>query len=350
MMTDRGPNFDNTNSSGKSYGKTFPLPKFTPAIVHVRLSQSQVEVIRAIPIIDSNGKPVTGISNNKEDELPYPSDASSPMPFNPNGIDPEAMQLLADGNFLISEEYGPSLLLVDANGKILVRYVPIGKNYAGINYPVKAILPAIYKERRNNRGFENVSVTPDGKTAYATLQSPMGDAKNKLYEKSRIVRILRLDINQPADAKVTGMFLVLQNEKSAYPDTDKQKDLKYSDAVAISQDKILLLERATKKVKLIVADLSSATDVLNHADVNGLKFESEDLDKLSIKTAQTREVFDSRDVFFKIDTDKLEGLAVLTPGIVAISNDNDFGIGDDNLNEYPSKVWVIRLGKSLIAP
>lgn len=26
MMTDRGPNFDNTNSSGKSHGKTFPLP------------------------------------------------------------------------------------------------------------------------------------------------------------------------------------------------------------------------------------------------------------------------------------------------------------------------------------
>ncbi len=350
MMTDRGPNFDNTNSSGKSYGKTFPLPKFTPAIVHVRLNQGQVEVIHAIPIVDNNGKPVTGISNNKDDELPYPSDASSPMPFNPNGIDPEAMQLLPDGNFLISEEYGPSLLLVDANGKILMRYVPIGKNYAGINYSVKAILPAIYKERRNNRGFENVSVTPDGKTAYATLQSPMGDAKNKLYEKSRVVRILRLDINQPEDAKVTGIFLVLQNEKSAYPDTDKQKDLKYSDAVAISQDRILLLERASKKVKLIVADLRSATNVLNHADVNGLKFESEDLDKLSIKTAQTSEVFDSRDVFFKIDTDKLEGLAVLTPGIVAISNDNDFGIGDDNLNEYPSKVWVIRLGKSLIAP
>lgn len=350
MMTDRGPNFDNTNSSGKSHGKTFPLPKFTPAIVHVKLDQDKVEIIRAIPVVDNNGKPVTGISNNKDDELPYPSDNSSPMAFNVNGIDPEAMQLLPNGNFLISEEYGPSIVLVDTNGKVLMRYVPVGKTYAGVNYPVKAILPAIYKERRGNRGFENISLTRDGKTAYVTLQSPMGNAKDKAFEKSRVVRILSLDVSQPEDAKVTGMFLVLQTEKSAYPDTDKQKDLKYSDAVVIGQDKILLLERATKKVKLIVADLSAATNVLNHADTNSLLFEKEgeNLDKLAIKPAQTREVFDSRDVFFQIDTDKLEGLAVLTPGVVAISNDNDFGIGDDNLNEYPSKVWVIRLGKNLL--
>lgn len=350
MMTDRGPNFDNTNRSGKSHGKTFPLPKFTPAIVHVKLNQGKIEIIRSIPVVDNNGKPVTGISNNKDDELPYPSDNSSPMGFNPNGIDPEAMQLLPNGNFLISEEYGPSIVLVDANGKVLMRYVPVGKTYVGVNYPVKAILPAIYKERRGNRGFENISLTPDGKTAYATLQSPMGDAKNKLYEKSRVVRILSLDVSQPEDAKVTGMFLVLQTEKLAYPDTDKQKDLKYSDAVVIGQDKILLLERASKKVKLIVADLSTATNVLNHADTNSLLFEQEgeSLEKLAIKAAQTREVFDSREVLFQIDTDKLEGIAVLTPGVVAISNDNDFGIGDDNLNEYPSKVWVIRLGKNLL--
>lgn len=352
MMTDRGPNFKNTNSSGKSYGKTFLLPKFTPAIVHVKLVDEKITIIRAIPIVDSTGKPVTGISNNKDDESPYPSDASSPMPFNPNGLDAEALALLPNGNFLIAEEYGPSVVVADANGKVLMRYVPAGKSYAGANYPVKAILPAIYKERRGNRGFENISVTPDGKTAYVTLQSPLGNLKAddaKKYEKSRTVRILRLDVSEPADIKVTGMFLVLQSAKSAYPETDKQKGLKYSDAIAIDQNKLLLLERATKKVKLIVADLSNASNVLNHAEANSLLFEieSENLDKLAIKPAEVREVFDSRDVFFKVESDKLEGLSLLTPSVVAISNDNDFGIGD-NTNEYPTKVWLIRLGKSLL--
>lgn len=349
MLTDRGPNFDNINSSGKSYGKTFPLPKYTPAIVHVKLVQGDIEVIRAIPIVGSNGQPVTGISNNKDDELPYAKNSGSPIGFNPNGIDPEALQLLPDGNFLIAEEYGPSVLVVDTIGKVLVRYVPIGKTYPGAAYPVKNILPAVFKERRGNRGFENISLTPDGKTAYVTLQSPMGDAKNKAYEKSRVVRILRLDVSQPNEVKVSGMFLVLQNEKTVYPETEKQKDLKYSDAVAFGQDQLLLLERATKKVKLLVADLSTATNILDHAEANTLLFEreGENLGKLAIKPAETREVFDSRDVFFQITTDKLEGLAVLSPGVIALSNDNDFGVGDDNPNEYPSKVWVVRLGKSL---
>ena len=351
MMTDRGVNFDNVNGAGKVFGKNFPLPNFAPVIVHVRLNQGSIEVIKSIPITDSQGKSVTGLSNNKDDEIAYASNTGSVLPFNPAGLDTEALQLLPDGNFLVSEEYGPSVAVIAASGQVLVRYVPVGKTYAGANYPIKAILPAIYKERRSNRGFENISVTPDGKTAYATLQSPMGNAKDKDYEKSRLIRVLRLDISQPTDAKVTGMFVLLQNDKSAYPETDKQKDLKYSDAVAFGHDKLLFLERANKKFKLMVADLSVATNVLDnpHAASLILEKEAENLDKLAVKPAQMREVFDSRDVFFQIDTDKLEGLALLTPGVVAISNDNDFGVGE-NTTGYPSKVWVIRLGKDLVNP
>lgn len=350
MMTDRGVNFDYLNSAGKSNGKVFPLPNFTPAILHVKLADKKIEIIRAIPIVGSNGKPVTGLSNNKDDETPYANSMGRTLDFNPAGLDAEALQLLPNGHFLIAEEYGPSIAVVDTNGQVLVRYVPIGKSYAGVNYPVKAILPAIYKERRGNRGFENLSITPSGNAVYVTLQSPLGDAKDKTLAKSRAVRVLRLDISQPTDAKVTGMFLVLQTSKSAYLETDAQKDLKYSDAIAFEEDKLLLLERATKKVKLIVADLSQATNILNHAEANSVLFEkeSEALEKLGIQSAQTREVFDSRDVFLKIDTDKLEGLALLSPSTIAISNDNDFGVGD-NINDYPSKVWVVRLGKSLSA-
>ncbi len=350
MMTDRGVNFDYVNSAGKVNGKVFPMPKFTPAIVHVKLEQDKIVLVRSIPIVDSQEKPVTGLSNNKDDETIYANQSGETLKFNPAGLDVEALQLLPDGKFLIAEEYGPSVAVVDQGGKILVRYVPIGKSYEGVNYPIKAILPTIYKERRSNRGFENLSITPDGKMAYVTLQSPMGDLKEKEFKNSRLVRVLRLDITQPTDAKVTGMLVLLQNSKSAYPEADKQKDLKYSDAIAFEQDKLLLLERATKKVKLMVADLSNATNLLNHPAVNSLLFEKEgeNLEKLAIRPAQMREVFDSRDVFFNIDTDKLEGLALLNPAVVAISNDNDFGVGEDNLNEYPSKVWLVRLGKSLV--
>ena len=42
MMTDRGVNFDYVNSAGKVNGKVFPMPKFTPAIVHVKLEQDKI--------------------------------------------------------------------------------------------------------------------------------------------------------------------------------------------------------------------------------------------------------------------------------------------------------------------
>jgi len=348
MMTDRGVNFDNVSSSGKVYGKVFPLPNFTPAIVHVKLEQGAIQVLRAIPLLDSAGNPVKGLTNDANDEQAYANLDGSKLPFHTASLDTEALQLLPDGKFLIAEEYGPSVIVADTDGKVLVRYVPEGKRYEGTNYPVKAVLPAILTQRRSNRGFENLALTPDGKTAYAIMQSPLGDAKDKRYEKSRLVRILRMDVSNPVEAKVTGLFAVLQSPKSDYPETDKQKDLKYSDAVALTQDKLLLLERANKKVKLITADLSSATELLGNklADNLNLEQEGEQLEALGVVSASTKVVFDSRDLMFNLDTDKLEGVVVLNDAVVAISNDNDFGVGD-NTNDYPSKVWLIRLGKTM---
>ena len=37
----------------------------------------------------------------------------------PGGVDPEALVRLADGTFWVGEEYGPSLLRVAADGRIL---------------------------------------------------------------------------------------------------------------------------------------------------------------------------------------------------------------------------------------
>ena len=347
MLTDRGPNFDNVNGAGKVYGKIFPLENFAPAIVHVKLENKLIQIIKSIPIVDSNGKSVTGISNSKDDETPYDINEKV-IPYRSSGIDTEAIQLLPDGNFLISEEYGPSVLVVDPNGKVLMRYLPKGKAKADTPYPVKDCLPEVLKNRRSNRGLENLALAPDGKTAYAVLQSPMGDAKSSQYSGSRSVRIVRLDVTNPLDMKVTGMFLVLQSSMSEYPATSKQADLKFSDAVMLSSTKMLLLERAAKKVKLIVADFKNATNILDLPIASSLEPEekSESLNAINIEPAETSVVFNSVDVFFQLDTDKLEGLAVLTPSVVALSNDNDFALGE-NTSNYPSRVWYIQLGTEL---
>ena len=43
---------------------------------------------------------------------------------------------------------------------------------------------------------------------------------------------------------------------------------------------------------------------------------------------------------------KIEGVAILGPTEIALSNDNDFGIGD-NVNGEPSRVWIVRLKEPL---
>lgn len=59
--------------------------------------------------------------------------------------------------------------------QVKVRYVPKimgGPSYFGSfsGYPVKAILPDSFTMRRNNKGLENVAVSPDGKTAWTMMQ------------------------------------------------------------------------------------------------------------------------------------------------------------------------------------
>ena len=68
-----------------------------------------------------------------------------------------------------------------------------------------------------------------------------------------------------------------------------------------------------------------------------------DLKVLGIITPSKLEVFASTGL---IDDDKLEGLAVLSPSVVALTNDNDFGIGD-NKTGAPSKIWIVQLGQVL---
>jgi hypothetical protein len=94
------------------------------------------------------------------------------------------------------------------------------------------------------------------------------------------------------------------------------------------------------------ADLSKATNLLGTRHASSLEVEEQGSEKHGLIMAKTDRVMDSSPLMFSIDTDKMEGLAVLGPHRVAIANDNDFGIGD-NASEYPSRVWVIHLHKVL---
>ena len=168
MVTDRGPN-------GQPGGRrTFPVPEFDPTIVHVKVKGDRIELLEAIPIVNPDRSPVTGLPNVATfDETPWNYDATVMLATDPNGLDTEGLVRTASGEFWAVEEYSPSLLHVDGDGIVLKRIVPIGSPLTGTAYPVMRSLPEIFNKRRQNRGFEALALTPDGATLFIALQSPL---------------------------------------------------------------------------------------------------------------------------------------------------------------------------------
>ena len=193
MITDRGPN-GQIAVEGKNR-RTFWVPEFNPTIIKVRLENSSMRVIQTIPLVGQSGKPVTGLPNLKDvDETPYDYAAKQVLPFNINGLDTEGLVRTTAGDFWIGDEYSPSLVHADRNGKILKRYIPEQLILEVTDYPVVQALPAIYGKRKINRGFEGLALSGDEKTLYLVLQSPLLNPDRKTGDASRNTRVLVFDI------------------------------------------------------------------------------------------------------------------------------------------------------------
>ncbi|MFD7947674.1 esterase-like activity of phytase family protein, partial [Streptomyces sp. NPDC059744] len=200
-VTDRGPNgqikIDGVNR------RTFPVPGFDPAIVKVKVDGSRLEILKALPIRTRSGAPVTGLSNQSgRDENPYTYDASTPLGFNPDGLDTEGIVRSHDGTFWLVDEYGPSLVHVSATGRVLTRYVPKGLALKGADYPVVEGLPSVFLTRKGNRGFEGLAQLPGGDLVIA-LQSPLLNPSKQVGEASGTTRLLRFS---PHRGKVTAEY------------------------------------------------------------------------------------------------------------------------------------------------
>jgi alkaline phosphatase len=346
-ITDRGPNGIPDGADENSV-RTFPLPKFCPAIFRLGLAGKEIQILQSIPLTDSHGKRINGLSNVKGEERLYESaDAKKPLAFSQDGVDPEAIRVLPDGKFLLSEEYSPSILVVAADGRVLMRYTPKSKPLPESTYPVKAILPDVFARRRDNKGFENLALSSDGKFAYALLQAPMGSIKEPRYANSRVIRAVKLDVENPLDAKVVGEYLALTSPAGNESKNQQPDKISWSDADWIAPEKLLVIEREKNLVKVMLVDFSEASNVLGHQAESEFAFEdaTADFARLGVKPAQAREIFSTRDVP-GITSNKIEGLVVLSSTEIALSNDNDFGIGENKTGE-PSTIWIVHLSTPL---
>jgi phytase-like protein len=347
-VTDRGPSF--TIGSPRF----FPLPQFTPTIVLLAAEHAQFTVEAALPLVGTSGNGITGIPNSAtEDSVPF-LDPNTQLPFNPSGMDIEDVHTLPGGGFILVEEYGPSVVIANAGGVVQARYTPVSKTFPGADYPVRNELPDVLKNRRANRGFEGLAVSSDGRTAYTMTQSPLGSTSAGSPQRdSRVVRILRLDISDPLHLQVTGQFVALFSAISEYPAGGVQRDLKISAAAWVGTD-VLLVDELTDNagiggVRLILLDLRGASNIqgLPVADTLDLEDVTKGPAFFGITPATSTVVFQelATDATRAFPSYKLEGLTILNARTVALSNDNDFGIGD--IPGLPSMITVLRLADQL---
>ena len=122
-------------------------------------------------------------------------------------FDPEGFHRLANGNMLVSDEYGPSVYEFDSEG-VFIRAFEVPANLvprqgdSKINYVDGR--PTITTGRQDNRGFEGLTVSPDGTKVYAILQDPLvNEGRGGQGRRSRNLRIVEYDM---ATGKQTAQY------------------------------------------------------------------------------------------------------------------------------------------------
>jgi hypothetical protein len=277
-----------------------------------------------------------------------------------NSLDSEGIARFSNGQFLVSDEYGPSVLLMSRDGKLIRAFetpsnlIPRQPN-STVNYVDGR--PTTSTGRQDNRGFEGITLSGDGKTAYAIMQDPLlNDATGTANGRSSVnLRIVAFDV---ASGKATGQF-VYQLESLTVPGGINSRIPGTADDFAANQQgrsigassitwiggtKFLVIERdnrgegpdnllagplqpvGSKRVYMI--DLDGATDVsslvLNTSNTDlpmGVKPVAKTL-FLDIASALT--------VAGLPIPEKLEGLAIgprLADGFaLLLSTDNDFSV------------------------
>lgn len=322
-LTDRGPNIDGTTSSDK----IFPKPDFTPQIGMFKLVDGQLKFEKVILLKDETGKNLTGLPNpvglggTGENALDL---NGNKLQYDPKGIDPEGIVAMKDGTFWVSDEYGPHLIHFDASGRAIEWLNPFGSGVGGKK------LPVVYKYRRPNRGMEGLTITPDGKYLVGMMQSPLLNPNKDVQKTATACRILFYEIGT--------------NNFKEYIYFLESTSTAVSEIAALTNTTFLVLERDGKTPgkdkdiikKIYKIDISNATNVYS-PDENGLMFNGKTIEQMTkdelfaagIKPVAKEEVFDIMSIP-NYPHDKPEGLVVIDNSMIAIVNDDDFGILTDN--------------------
>ncbi len=342
MMTDRGSNVAGQAKNSIIIGKA----DFAPQIGKFRLKDGKLVLEQVIELKNEKGVKLNGLPNpigmGSTGEVPYDLTGKQ-LATSADGIDSEGLVIAADGSFWISDEYGPHIVHTDVNGKTIERINPFGTGFGGRK------IPAVFANRRANRGMEGLTITPDGKTLVGIMQSPMYNPSSTAVSGSVVIRILTFEIATGA----TKQYAYLMDNPSLTG---------VSEILALSNTTFLTLERDglyggdTSKPalfkKVFKIDISKATDISDASNgTNGKLFNGKTVEELKDQSGlaaagitpvtKTLAIDLLKDLSEVYPHDKAEGLTMLKGNILVISNDDDFGVVDNGNSGFAQKILPI---------
>lgn len=338
LLTDRGPNIDGTILNSKVFAK----PDFAPQIGKFRVKNGQMLLEKIIDLKNSAGGNLNGLPNANgfggTGEQAFDLTGKDITPANnPDGLDSEGLAVAPDGTFWVSDEYGPHIVHFDASGRTIERINPFGSGTGG------RIIPLVFATRRANRGMEGLTITPDGKTLVGIMQFPLYNPSAAAITGSLVTRILTFDIATGA----TKQFVYLIERANLQAN---------SEITAITNTTFLVLERdgeygsdankSTLFKRVYKIDLTGATDISDPANgANGKLYGGRTVEELRtaavLQTNGIVPVSKSLVLDLAAETspvyphDKAEGLALISPTLLAVANDDDFGVV--GLGQYTAK-------------
>ncbi len=341
--SDRGVNVDcasaNPAACHPTYDKMFCFPAYAPKIHRIKLSGDSVQVLQTITMKRPDGTTATGVLNptgfgSKDAEQASTDTVLDCSAFTTKiaakdqwALDPEGLVVDKNNNFWISEENGPTIWKMDATGKAIARYTPYANQTGATSNDIQ--IDTVFKTRKNNRGFESMAMTPNGKL-YTIIQSPLLNPSKTIGEATEVHRMLEID---PA-TNATRMFTYLNEGLigASGPDQIRMSDWKIGDLAAINDSTFLVIEAATrgatvrKNIYLInIAQATPITSALYNSKTVEALVDSAGLAAEGIKAIRKKLFIDLTANGWPAELDKSEGLAIINDSTIAVGNDNDFG-------------------------
>ena len=247
------------------------------------------------------------------------------------------------------------MLRVAAEGSVQFGLAPLGSKAGGPDEELRELLPRELSRHLSNRGFEDVSLSPDGTTLFAMMESPLGIPDKDVGERSRLVRLITLDVTDSAAPKLNGMFVY---QTAAAARARDQGDITVNGFAAVSSDRALVLERDSGSAgthrMVYEIDLTTATNLIDRpgGKVRGLEGMSDaELMEAEIVVADKQPLVDLAEL--GLGAFKAEGLAAVDHRTLAVVNDNDFGLkgfdaeGQAIPSGVDSRLVLVRLGRTL---